>query len=241
MSAPLGPTSIVDRPSRVVDLTQPLGPATVLWPGSRPFAADVDAVVERDGWYARSLAVPEHAGTHLDAPAHFVAAGETVEAIAADRLVAPAIVLDLSDEVGDDDSFTVEPRHVEAWERRHGRVPAGAAVLVRTGWDRHVGNGARYLGAAPDGGLRFPGLGAGTARLLVDRGVVGIGIDTLSVDAGAAADLPVHHLTLPAGLWHLEGLVGLEALPPVGALLVVGALRLVDGSGAPARVLALVP
>ena len=106
-------------------------------------------------------------------------------------------------------------------------------MLALTGWERYLDDAERYVGGD------FPGFGSSAAELLLERGVVGLGIDTLGVDPGAATDYPVHHLTLPAGLWHLEGLVNLAALPPRGALLVVGALKLVEGSGTPARVFAL--
>jgi len=115
-----------------------------------------------------------------------------------------------------------------------GPIDAGSAVLALTGWERYRSDAERYVGGA------FPGFGVGAAELLLERRVVGLGIDTLGVDPGAAADFPVHHMTLPAGLWHLEGLVNLAELPARGALLVVGALKLVDGSGTPARVFALV-
>jgi kynurenine formamidase len=107
-----------------------------------------------------------------------------------------------------------------------GRVPEGSAALLRTGWD-----GDPHAA---------PGYERDAAQLLVERGVVGLGIDTLSVDACASTAFPVHRTTLPAGLWHLEGLVGLDAVPPTGATLIVGALKLPDGSGTPARVFALV-
>ena len=224
---------------RVIDLTQPLGPQTALWPGSAPFLATVDGTVEDDGCFIRTLRVPEHAGTHLDAPAHFVAGGVTVEGIAADRLVVEAAVIDIADACADDPDHVLEVAEVLAHEERHGPVPAGGAVLVRTGWDRHVRDADRYLG--PPDALRFPGGGVAAARLLVERGVAGIGIDTLGIDAGAVSGCDVHvQVTLPAGLWHVEGLVGLERLPARGALLVVGAPLVVGSSGVTARVIALV-
>jgi kynurenine formamidase len=219
----------------VVDLTQPLGPETVLWAGSKPFAASIVSQIERDGAYARVLETPEHAGTHLDAPSHFAPGGAHADAIPAERLVVPCAVVDVRAECERDPGFTIEGGQVEAAERRDGPIEAGSAVLALTGWERHLDNEERYVGGD------FPGFGVTAAELLIERGVVGLGIDTLGVDPGAAAGFPVHHLTLPAGLWHLEGLVNLAALPPRGALLVVGALRLVDGSGTPARVFALLP
>jgi kynurenine formamidase len=225
--------------ARLVDLTQPLGPGTTLWPGSRPFAAAVVATYEADGAYARELEVPEHAGTHFDAPAHFAPGGATVDRVPIEALVRPAVKLDARDVVGADPSVAVGADAVRALEDRDGLIEAGSAVLVHTGWDAHWQDPDRYLG--DPGHPSFPGLAGDAAELLVERGVVGIGIDTLSVDTGRSADLPVHHTTLPAGLWQLEGLVGLEQVPARGAWIVAAPLRLVDGSGAPARVFAIVP
>jgi kynurenine formamidase len=218
---------------RVIDLTQPLGPATVLWPGSEPLATRVRTRIDPDGSYARQITTPEHAGTHLDAPSHFAPGGAHADAIPAERLVVPCAVLDVRAECERDPDFAIEREHVEAAERADGPIERGSAVLALTGWERYLGDAERYIGGS------FPGFGVGAAELLVERGVVGLGIDTLGVDPGVATGFPVHHLTLPAGLWHLEGLVNLAGLPRRGALLVVGALKLVDGSGTPARVFAL--
>jgi kynurenine formamidase len=222
---------------RVVDLTQPLDERTALWPGSVPFRADAQPAYDVDGFWWRDLSFPEHSGTHLDAPSHCVPGGAMVADIPAERLVLPAVRIDARGSCGGDPSWVLGAADVEAWEAEHGRVPAGAAVLLCTGWDELLGDPARYLGEPPD----FPGYGLDAAALLVERRVAGLGIDTLSVDAGAAADFPVHHTTLPAGFWHLEGLVGLVAVPATGATLVVGALLLPGASGTPARVLALLP
>lgn len=222
--------------TRVVDLTQPLGPGTPVWPGEEPLAATVRWTVAADGAYGRRIDLPEHLGTHFDAPAHFAADGATVEAIAADRLVVPVRVVDIAERCQDDPDALVTAADLDAHEAAHGALPAGSALLARTGWDRHLGDPARYVGD-----LRFPGFGADAAARAVARGLVGLGIDTLSVDRGADAAYPVHLTTLPAGLWHLEGLVGLDALPPSGATLVVGVPPVADASGFPARVLALLP
>ena len=225
---------------RVVDLTQPLDADTVLWPGPRRFAAETVSELHRDGSYARAIATPEHAGTHLDAPAHFAADGLRADQLPPERLVVPCAVLDVSAACEADPDHAVEAAEIEQLERRDGPIEPGSAALLRTGWDRFQRDAERYLGGSTRDELHFPGLAPSGAALLLDRGVVGIGIDTLGIDPGAASDFPVHHTTLPAGLWHLEGLVNLGALPPRGALLFVGALRLSEGSGAPARVLALV-
>jgi kynurenine formamidase len=217
---------------RVIDLTQPLSPGTPMWPGSRAPRAVDEASIAANGFLSRRVTLSEHTGTHLDAPAHFVPGGAGPAEIPPDRLIISAVVIDAPGDPG----ALLTAAAVLADEAAHGRVPAGCAVLVRTGWDRHLGDPDAYIGR-----MDFPGLAVDAAELLVSRGVVGIGIDTLGVDRGAATEFPVHaRVTLPAGVWHLEGLVGLGALPHRGALLFVGVLPLAEGSGAPARVMAVI-
>jgi kynurenine formamidase len=222
---------------RIIDLTQPLGPETRPWPiGGKPLEATVTANYEDGGAYARRITFDEHVGTHFDAPAHFAPDGDRVEAVPADQLVRPAVVVDVREACAADPDHHVPAAAFEAFEAEHGRIEPGTAVLVMTGWDRLRDDPDRYLT-----NLHFPGLATDAARLLVERKVAGIGIDTLGIDPGCEPDCPVHHITLPAGLWHLEGLLKLDELPPTGAWIVAGAARIQDASGAPARVIALVP
>src|SRR5829696_517879 len=170
----------------VLDLTQTLDEQTVLWPGSDPFTA-VGPDGYEDGFWSRHLSTPEHAGTHLDAPRHFVPGAAAVGDIPADRLVRPAVRIDARALCDGDPTWTLSAADVEAWEADHGRVPDGAAVLLCTGWDAYRGDARRYLGEPPS----FPGFGADAAELLVERGAAGLGIDTLGVDPGTTTDFPV--------------------------------------------------
>ncbi len=224
---------------RVVDLTQPLDEGTVLWPGSQPFAVETVGEHDPDGYFARVFRTPEHSGTHLDAPAHFAPEGARVDAVPANRLAVPCAVIDVREQCAADPDFGLEAAGVEEAEQRDGPIGPGSAVLLRTGWEDRARDARAWLGGTELDDLHFPGFAASAAALLVERGAVGLGIDTVSVDRGCDAAYPVHNITLPAGLWHLEGLVNLGALPPRGALLVAGALPLTGGSGAPARVMAL--
>ena len=221
---------------RIVELTQALSPETAVWPGVEPLAARVTNTYADGGSYGRELTFHEHTGTHFDAPAHFHEGGKTVEGIPAGDLVCDAAVIDIRSSCAADPDYGLSVADIEAHETEHGLLPPGIAVLVLTGWSKLRADAARYVGD-----MHFPGLSIEAGHLLVERGVAGIGIDTLSIDRGVASDYPVHFITLPAGLWQLEGLVHLEQLPPRGALLVVGPLRLVGGSGTPARPLALLP
>src|SRR5262245_45346237 len=170
----------------------------------------------------------------MDAPLHFAPGQAAVDELPLERVVRPAVVLDARELCGGDPRFTLSRRQVEALEAADGAIPAGSAVLVATGWDAFVRDPERYAD--------FPGIGPDAAALFVERGVVGVGIDTMGVDPWqATGEFPTHRVLQPAGIWHLEGLVGLERLPARGAWVVAAPLPLVRGSGSPVRVFALVP
>ena len=225
---------------RVIDLTRPIREDIAMWPGTPAPSFETGVTVAHDGFFARRALLWEHTGTHLDAPAHFIADGLTMEGIPAELLVCPAVVIDVSDRCQGDPDYAISVEDVLRFEGSHGLVPRGSAVLFRTGWEAFADDHERYMG--PAGDLHFPGVGEEAALLLVEqRGVVGVGIDTLGIDPGNVSEFSVHrHATLPHGAWNLECLVHLDQMPPVGALLVVGALPLDGGSASPARVLALI-
>ncbi|MEI6648726.1 MAG: cyclase family protein [Actinomycetes bacterium] len=227
--------------AKVVDLTIPLSSAVVMWPGAPAPEAETIVTVAHDGYFARRVSFFEHSGTHFDAPCHFIEGQSTVDQIPAQSLVRPIAVIDISERVGEDADAVLELEEVLAFEAKNGQIPHGAAVFLRTGWEERNSDVIAYSGQP--GELRFPGFGVAAAEFLVsERGVVGLGIDTLGIDSGEATHFPVHsQITHPKGLWHLENLQNLKALPPLGAWVVVGVLPLVGGSGSPARVLALLP
>lgn len=226
----------------VVDLSDTLTGRTVLWPGTPPIGVVEEASHDRDGHHVRTVTVSEHAGTHFDAPEHFVRGGTDVSRIPAEQLAVAARVIDFTREPLADGNAALRPADVEAHEAAHGRIPAGAAVLLHTGWSARRDDVLAYAGSTGAEHLVFPGFGIDAAMLLVERGVVGLGVDTLGIDPGDAVDFPVHRdVTHPHGLWHLENLVHLDRLPPDGSVVVVGVPRIEGASGFPARVLALVP
>lgn len=226
---------------RVVDLTQPLDARTVMWPGAPAPTAETFLTVAHDGFYNRKVSFMEHTGTHFDAPCHMVEGTQSVDQIDAGLLVRPVAMIDIAADCAGKPDAILTLEQVTAFEARHGQIPGGAAVFLRTGWEAFNTDPAQYAGVP--GPLRFPGFGPDAARFLVnDRGAVGLGVDTLGIDPGVAADFVVHRqISHPRGVWHLEGLMNLAQLPPLGAWVMVGVLKLVDGSGSPARVLALVP
>jgi len=250
-STATGASSRPTRPSytdlaewEIVDLTRVLDASVPYWPGQKyfPFECWDLAKMEEVGAFSRAYRVPEHYGTHVDAPAHFAAGQATMEGIPAASLVGPAVVFDIRARVATDPDAALTAADVEAWEAIHGRVPEGAIALLLTGWGDRWPDIAAYRNFDAGNRLRFPSYGPDAARvLLVERGCRGLGVDALSVDRGIDDEFPVHRLGSGLGRWFLENAANLDRLPPAGAFLVVGAVPMRGASGAQARVLAFVP
>jgi kynurenine formamidase len=228
--------------TRVIDLSYAINDKLVPWPGdAKWFEARVNATVEKNGYFTRSFWMLEHYGTHLDAPVHFPPGKMTVDEIPARKLFGPAVVLDVRVESVKDADYRVTAARVEEWEKRHGRIPEGAIVLLRTGWASRWPDVQRYRNQDAQARMHFPGYSVEAANLLVERKVSGLGCDTLSIDYGASEDFAVHRAVLGAGLYQLENLADLTEVPEAGAYLVVAPIKLEGGSGGAVRVFALLP
>ena len=228
--------------TRIVDMTYAINGKLPAWPGDeKTFEAQIVATPEKDGYLARSFWMLEHYGTHMDAPAHFPPGKFTLDQIPVAHFFGPAVVIDVREETSKDPDYRLSTARVEKWEAAHGRIPSGAVVMIRTGWASRWPDQARYRNMDENKVMHFPGFSVESAKLLVARGVVGLGIDTLSIDYGASKDFEVHHVDLPAGLYNLENLANLDQLPEAGAFLIAAPIKLEGGSGGPVRVFALLP
>jgi kynurenine formamidase len=238
----------------VVDLTARLESATPVIQLPPPFAntvpftlREVSRYDERGpAWYWNDISTGEHTGTHFDAPVHWISGRdrEDISAVPVTTLIAPAVVLDFSEQAAADPDFLLEPEHIRQWESQHGPLPAGGWLLYRTGWDARSGSQQEFLNAS-ETGPHTPGVSVDCARWLAEEApVIGIGVETVGTDAGAAHSFdppfPCHSALLGAGKYGLTQLQNLAALPPAGAVIFAGPLPIVGGSGSPARVLALV-
>jgi kynurenine formamidase len=194
---------------------------------------------------AYTFSSPEHGGTHLDAPIHFSRAGRTADRIPLEQLIAPAVVIDVTDKAGRDADYRLTMEDVRQFEQRHGRIPMGAIVLLRTGWSRRWGDRKAYFGDDTPGDaskLHFPSYGVDAARLLVqERRVGALGVDVASIDYGPSTDFSVHQLAAAANVPGLENLTNLHELPVIGAVVIALPIKIEGGSGGPVRVVALVP
>jgi kynurenine formamidase len=228
--------------TRVLDLSYAINDKLVPWPGDvKFFEVKVNATIEKNGYFTRSFWMLEHYGTHLDAPAHFPPGKTTVDQIPVKQLFGPAIVIDVRTESAKDADYQLSAARVEDWEKRHGRISAGAIVLLRTGWALRWPDLQKYRNQDASGKMHFPGFSTEAAKFLIERKVSGLGCDTLSIDDGASNDFAVHHLSLGAGLYHLENLADMSELPETGAFLIVAPIKLEGGSGGAVRVFALLP
>ncbi len=240
----------------VVDLTQPLGPETPviglppMFASSPGLSVEVISRYDEKGpaWYWNTIRLGEHTGTHFDAPIHWITGKDLPEnacdTLPARRLVGPACVIDVTREVEANADFLLTPARIEAWEREHGQVPRGSWVLLRTGWSKRR-DAASFLNVGPDG-PHSPGFDKTASQMLaVDRDVLGVGVETIGTDAGQAGrfdpPFPNHGIMHGAGKYGLASLCNLDRLPPTGALVIAAPLKLVNGSGSPARVLAIAP
>jgi len=171
----------------------------VPWPGdAKFFEAKVNATIEKNGYFTRSFWMLEHYGSHLDAPAHFPPGKTTVDQIPVKQLFGPAVVIDVRTESAKDADYLLPAERIADWEQRHGRVPEGAIVLLRTGWASRWPDVQRYRNQDATGKMHFPGFSVEAAKMLIERKVSGLGCDTLSIDYGASSDFAVHHLSLGA-------------------------------------------
>lgn len=225
----------------IVDLTHPFSASLPVYPGYEPVQIRPRFSIARDGFAASEVTFDEHTGTHVDAPSHFVNGAPSSDRLPVDRLVAPLVVISIAERAAKDADSVVTVDDLLRWEKQHGRIPAGAFVAMRSGWDARVTNVDRFLNRDAKGALHAPGFGEQAARFLVtERDIAGVGVDTLSLDAGAVQKFVAHFAILGAGKYGVEMLANLGSVPPGGATIIVGAPKHEGATGGPARALALV-
>ena len=248
--------AIVDGRIRVVDLTVPLESATPTIQLPPPFAPSkafsLDEISRYDergpAWYWNNISCGEHTGTHFDAPIHWVTgrdyANNATHNIPVDRFIGPGCVIDVAAQAKADPDFLLTREVVEEWERRNGRISAHAWVLIRTDWS-HRTEAKDFLNAGPDGS-HTPGFHPQCVPFLAkERDILGVGVETVGTDAGQAYRFdpmfPCHTIMHGSNRFGLASLTNLDKLPPTGAIVIAPPLKIVNGSGSPLRVLALVP
>ena len=225
---------------RIFDLTHVLTMSMPVYPGlTRPEMTQTSSL-EENGVYNNDLTLGEHTGTHLDAPMHFAEGGLTTDQLPAEKFFAPLAVISIAARASEDPDTAVTIDDILAWEQEHGRLPAGAFVAMLSGWGDRIGDADAFTNADEAGVTHYPGYsGAAAAFLCEERDIVGVGVDTFSLDTGTAEGYVAHRTFLPAGKYGVELMANLDTVPPAGVTVIVGAPKHERGSGGPARVFAV--
>ncbi len=226
--------------SAVTDMTHELSEDFPSYFGEQAFFKDPVMNYAENKVNLYNLRLSEHIGTHIDAPLHFSADGNSVAEIPVSSLVAPLCVVDIAARAAEDADTRVTPDDLKAWIAANGDIPAGACVAMHSGWaDKVATDGFRNVDA--EGKQHYPGFHPeATQMLMEDADVASIAVDTLSLDYGARATFDVHYQWLPSGRFGIENIANLDKVPASGATLVVGAPKIKGGTGGPARIFAMV-
>jgi kynurenine formamidase len=206
--------------------------------GENPTREDF-VTVEANGFFIQRWTFYEHAGTHVDFPAHFVADAETVDVYPVENLLSPAVVIDISERAASDADAMVLPEDLTTWESTHGEIPQGAVVCMYSGWEEKWGSIEDFRNPDADGVMHFPGFGPeAIAWLLEERDIHGIAVDTLSLDPGNSTTFDVHYAICGSGKFGIEGIANLSAIMNQQASIFVGIPRWQGSGGGPARIVA---
>lgn len=226
--------------SKVVDLTYTMSPDFPTFFGVPGIEMQKQFDFKKDGFNLYWWRIIEHAGTHMDAPLHFSEAGNSIDKIPADQLVVPLAVIDISAKAAADVDAQVTKADIEAWEAKNGKLPDACCVAMNSGWTKHFGS-PKYTGKDAAGVFHFPGFAIDATEFLIkERSVVGMAVDTFSLDHGPSKDFKTHYAWLPSGRWGLENVANLDQVPAKGAHIVVGQPKVKDATGGPSRIFALV-
>ncbi len=238
---------VIDE-AKVIDLTYSFDEMTIYWPTANPFRWEKEAWGKSAAgyWYtAARYTASEHGGTHIDSPIHFGEGKATTDEIPLSRLIGPAVVIDVTQACANNPDYQVKVEDLTGWEKKHGRIPDGAIVLIRTGWGKFWPDKKRYLGSDTPGDatkLHFPGLSREAAEFLASqRKIDGIGIDTASIDYGQSQDFIAHQILNGANIYGLENVANLDRLPDAGATLIALPMKIRGGTGGPVRIIAILP
>ena len=234
--------------SKLIDLTYSFDEHTISWPTAKPYELEVVAAGKTAAgyWYAaNNLCLAEHSGTHMDAPIHFAQGKRAASEVPLQQLIGPAVVIDVRNQAAQDADYRVTVADIKAWELQHGQIPKGAIILMFSGWGKYWPDKSRYLGTDKPGdveNLHFPSFSREAAEFLVSqREIDAVGVDTPSIDYGQSKDFIVHQVINGVDKPGLENVANLDQMPPAGATLIALPMKIAKGSGAPVRIIAILP
>nr|WP_321235748.1 cyclase family protein [uncultured Psychroserpens sp.] len=247
---PLETSSTKTKAKAIIDLSHAYSDKTIYWVTAKEFKLDTVFKGQTDkGFYyaANNFSTAEHGGTHIDAPIHFAKNAQTVDEIPLEKLIGPAIKIDITSKCSTNPDYLVSIDDFKDWENAHNTtIPSGSIVLLETGFSKYYPDKVKYLGTDERGDhavklLHFPGLSPEAAKWLVEhRNINSIGIDTPSIDYGQSEYFQSHVALLEQNIPAFENLTNLDKLPSNGFEIIALPMKIEGGSGAPLRIVAIV-
>lgn len=233
-----------------IDLSYDFSSETIYWVTAEPFKRETVAEGRTEkGYYysAYNYSAAEHGGTHIDAPVHFAENKQTVDQIPLEKLVAPAVKIDVSAKAAANRDYQISVEDFTSWEAQNGKIPDGSIVLLQTGFGKFWADKKSYLGTDRRGAeavaeLHFPGLQPEAADWLTkNRNINAIGIDTASIDFGQSQTFGSHVALMSQNIPAFENVANLDKIPVKGAQIFALPMKIKGGSGAPLRIIAFLP
>ena len=235
---------------RVIDLSHSYSSETIYWPTEDGFKLfkEFGGMTDKGYYYAANkFSSPEHGGTHIDAPIHFAKQKQTVDQICLEKLLGNTIVIDVSELALQNPDYQISVDAFTNWESSFGKISDGSIVLLHTGYGKFWPNRLKYIGTNKMGiealnELHFPGLHPDAAKWLIEnRNINAIGLDTQSIDFGQSKLFETHRLLCEHNIPFFENVANLDQLPPCGAYVIALPMKIEGGSGAPLRIIAIIP
>ncbi|MBA3537226.1 MAG: cyclase family protein [Tatlockia sp.] len=227
---------MTEFPYQIIDLTHTLDELTPSWDSSCGFKcqlsfdyADCDTHVQ---FRVQEIKMPAGIGTHMDAPAHCIPNGTTIDQLPLSKFLAPCNVINISESAHE--YFSLLPQDIAHFESSHGSILPGSFVMVQTGWEQFWSDQKKYRN-----NYIFPSVSAEAAIILLKKGVCGLGIDTLSPDRPEDG-YPVHQLFLSNGKYLIENAANLANLPAQGSFILALPIKIRDATEAPIRLIGLI-
>lgn len=217
------------------DLTHTLTPDIPHWHRVCGFQSELIADYDQ-GYRGHTLQMFAGIGTHIDAPAHFFEDACDIASISLNKLIAPVCLINVSEKAHAD--YFISYIDIIEFEKAYGRIPEQSVVIAYTGWSKRWQNAASYRNEDENGNMHFPGFSEESVRLLLERNIAGIGIDTLSPD-GSNNHFPVHKLLLKKDCYIIENIANAQLLRPIGDYIAALPLKIKDGTEAPSRIIGL--
>ncbi len=221
---------------KITDLTQTVVEGIPDWNGCCGFQMQ-KTMDYSDGICVQEFKTPNGIGTHMDAPSHFIEGSSDISQISLGKLIGPGVMINVSSKANED--YAISLQDIIDFEQQHGKILGGSIVIGNTGWGKHWNSPEAYRNADHEGAMRFPKFSLDAIGFLLERGISGIAIDTLSPD-GSDNTFPVHHKLLGAGKFIIENIKIPETLPASGFTIYALPVKIEGATEAPCRVIAVI-